>query len=96
MTTLLYQSYAAEKFSISPKTEQTLQKFCYDCHDSDVQKGDIRLDNLSELKHQTRLDLLNKVQEQLHFKEMPPKKKKQPALAERTEMLDWVASDLGR
>ena len=96
MMTLLFQVYAAENFSILPETEQSLQKFCYDCHDSEVQKGDVRLDNMSELKLQARLDLLNKVQEQLHFKEMPPKKKKQPAPAERSAMLAWVSKELAK
>ena len=74
-----------------------MKTYCLDCHDSDVQKGKIRLDNFSQMTLNARLDLLNKVQEQLHFKEMPPKKKKkQPSEAERKIMIDWVAGVLNK
>jgi len=78
------------------KVGDIMSKYCLDCHDSDVQKGKIRLDNFSKMTLDARLDLLNKVQEQLHFKEMPPKKKKQPSENERKIMTQWVASVLDK
>jgi cytochrome c553 len=71
---------AAEKvspFVVSPKAAELLESYCFSCHDEETQKGDIRLDRLDTLALDTRLDLLNKVQEQVFFKEMPPKKKSQ-------------------
>ena len=88
-------SLAAEDFRLSSSIQSSLNKFCYDCHDGDIQKGDIRLDNLNTLQHERRLELLNKVQEQLYVKEMPPKKKKnQPSEKEREALFNWASTEL--
>ena len=63
-------------FAVSPKVAELLKSYCFSCHDSESKKGDIRLDNLATLALKDRLDLLNKMQEQLYLKEMPPRKKK--------------------
>ena len=75
-------------------TGKILQKFCFDCHDEDVQKGKVRLDNLSSLSLDARLEMLNRVQEQIYIKEMPPKKKKQPSEAERQRAINWLDTEL--
>ncbi len=88
---------AAEKaspFTISPKVSELLESYCFSCHDEETHKGDRRLDNLHTLALDIRLDLLNKVQEQVFFKEMPPKKKKQPSEAQRAFLVEWVSSEL--
>jgi hypothetical protein len=92
---LLGTTGAVEKFDLTDKASWVFKKYCYDCHDEDTQKGEIRLDNLSSLSHNARLDLLNKVQEQIYVKEMPPpKKKKQLKEVERQYMVAWVANEL--
>jgi hypothetical protein len=63
-------------FQISEETQILLENHCLDCHDDIEHKGDIRLDNLAELELPKRLDILNRVQEQVYFQHMPPKKKK--------------------
>ena len=66
---------AAEKaspFTISPKVSELLESYCFSCHDAESKEGDIRLDNLEALALKDRLDLLNKAQEQLFLKSMPP------------------------
>ena len=91
----LCSSALAEILPAPSKAKPLLQKFCFDCHDSDTQKGDVRLDNLSTLKHQDRLDMLNRVQEQIYIGEMPPrKKKKQPSEDQRQEMVELITVDL--
>ena len=87
----------APKFTLSSSAGKSLGKFCFDCHDDETQKGDVRLDDLQELKLTARLELLNKIQEQMHFQEMPPKKKKkQPTEVERQEILVWVSAELAK
>ena len=72
-----------------------LDSYCFSCHDEDRQKGDLRLDQLKELSLEARLELLNKMQEQLVFGEMPPKKKKsQPTEAERKDLVAWISGEL--
>ena len=71
-----------------------LEKHCFSCHDAVGKKGDVRLDNLESLTLDARLDLLNRVQEQIFIGEMPPKKKKQPAEAERNLLVEWLSKEL--
>ena len=66
----------ARAFLLPEKTDALLDRYCYSCHDEETQKGDIRLDHLSSLDGPKRLDLLNRMQEQLYFRHMPPKKKR--------------------
>ena len=76
---------------------ELLENYCWTCHDEWEEKGNVRLDLLDELPLENRLDLLNKVQEQVYFQQMPPKrKKKQPTAEEREELLAWLASELGK
>ncbi len=75
---------------------KVLNTYCFTCHDGDTMKGDIQLDNLDKLARDARLELLNKVQEQIYTLEMPPKKKDQPTSVERDGLLSWVAGELKR
>ena len=85
---------SAKDFTLSDQASATLSKYCYNCHDEDVQKGDIRFDNLGTLKLDERLEMMNKIQEQMYFGHMPPKKKKQPSEAQRNYVVDWLAKEL--
>ena len=91
---------AAQKktvFSVSSETTELLESYCFSCHDADSKKGGIRLDNLEVLALKDRLNLLNKMQEQLYLKEMPPSKKKaQPSDTERQQLYQWVSVALGK
>jgi len=82
-------------FVVSPKVAGLLESFCFSCHDAESKKGDVRLDNLETLALKDRLDLLNRVQEQIFIKEMPPRKKKtQPSDTERQQLYDWMSAEL--
>ena len=81
-------------FHVDPAAGELLDRHCYSCHDEETQKGDIRLDNLSSLSLEHRLDLMNKMQEQVYLGQMPPKKKTQPSEAERKELGSWLWSEL--
>ena len=65
-------------FRVSQPVGGMMDQYCFSCHDGDEHKGDIRLDNLESLTLDVRLDLLNRVQEQVYFGEMPPKKRSSP------------------
>jgi hypothetical protein len=71
-----------------------LEKYCIDCHEDGTEKGDVRLDNLAELSLDARLDLMNRMREKVYFEEMPPKKKDQPSLEERSQLESWLAEVL--
>ena len=91
---LLFSSPITAGLAMAPKVESLLDTYCFTCHDADTQKGKVRLDNMDGLGLDERLELLNKVQEQLHFGEMPPEKKKQPTEGEREVLAGWVSAEL--
>lgn len=97
---MLESALAAEKtppshqFKLKENSEEILDKYCFSCHEEDTQKGDIRLDNLAELDNAKRLDLLNRMQEQIYFQNMPPKEKKQPSEEEKKAILAVLSSEL--
>ena len=92
-------SYAALKADLSSFRKSVLpllSKYCMDCHDADTKKGSFDLENLAPdvLSDDDVLERWRLVEEQLHFSDMPPKKKKQPSAAERSRILQWVRSEL--
>ncbi len=87
---------STDDFKISEEAADLLENYCYSCHEDGTEKGDIRLDHLADLELDARLDLLNKMQEQLHFEEMPPKKKDQPTEGERAALTAWASGELGK
>ena len=89
---LVVDIFAKEEFS---KMTLFLDQYCYSCHDDDVQKGNVQLNNINELKLSDRLELLNNIQEQLYIGEMPPRKKKlQPSDKERAEAVKLILEEL--
>ncbi|MFT5123734.1 MAG: hypothetical protein ACI9TH_004000 [Kiritimatiellia bacterium] len=82
-------------FKMPEGLDALMDQYCYACHDDETQKGDIRLDHLGAVDQEMRLDLFNRIQEQIYFGHMPPKKKKQqPGDVERQTMLSVVSSEL--
>jgi hypothetical protein len=68
--------------------QQFLGKYCSECHDADVQKGDRNFDKFA-LPLKTMPELLDArdIIEQLTLREMPPKKADQPSNDERLAMI---------
>lgn len=85
-----------KRFRLSDETDDILAAHCYNCHDDESQKGDIRLDNLAELDLDKRLNILNRMQEQVYFDHMPPKKKKRPSESDSKAILDFLKRELGK
>lgn len=72
-----------------------LEKHCLDCHDSATKKGNLSLENLApDLFDTDKLEVWRMVRDQLHFLEMPPKKKDQPTATERQAVLSWLRGEL--
>jgi hypothetical protein len=69
-----------------------LEQYCYDCHDAETKKGDLDLTALAmDTQH---LELLIKVHDAVESGEMPPKKKKQPAEAEKAAFVKELDAKL--
>ncbi|MEI6712562.1 MAG: DUF1588 domain-containing protein [Verrucomicrobiota bacterium] len=73
-----------------------LDRYCFKCHDSEVQKGDRRLD---DLPLSVGADVLiaerwQEVMHQIQLGEMPPPKKTQPSAAERQALFAWIEGEI--
>ncbi|MFM2141744.1 MAG: hypothetical protein RLZZ476_288 [Verrucomicrobiota bacterium] len=69
-----------------------LEQHCYDCHDAETKKGDLDLTALTlDTQH---VDLLIKVHDAVERGEMPPKKKKQLAEAEKAAFVKELEAKL--
>ena len=76
---------------LETKIQKTLNKYCVECHDDEVTKGDIELHDFIKLNHAEKINILNKVEEQVFLKQMPPKKEKlKPSDKEREEWLESI------
>jgi hypothetical protein len=68
--------------------QQFLGKYCLECHDADVQKGDRSFEKFAlPLKSVNELIEARDIIDQLTLKEMPPKKADQPKDDERIAMI---------
>ena len=85
-----------ESLAIPTTVQTVIKNRCINCHRVDTAEGDVRLDTLANLKLDARLELLNRVHEQLYFGKMPPEDAEQPHKAERTQLADWVAKELNK
>ena len=63
-------------------------------HSEWEEKGEIRLDEFGELSLNARLELLNRVQEQVFLKQMPPEDEKQPTRKQVAEVTAWLQEEL--
>ena len=89
-------AYAGDKpneFSVPKDAQAVLTAYCVDCHG--VQgKGNVDLLALDKLTLNERLDVLNKVQDQLFYKMMPPQTAEQPGDKDRRALSEWVRAEL--
>ncbi len=85
----------AEAISLNQKVEEIINQYCLECHDEETQKAGVYFENLKDLALDSRLVLLNRMQEQVYIKEMPPRKKRnQPSGSERELLLSWLNREL--
>jgi Protein of unknown function (DUF1592)/Protein of unknown function (DUF1588)/Protein of unknown function (DUF1595)/Protein of unknown function (DUF1585)/Protein of unknown function (DUF1587) len=87
--TWLFAASLAHAADTPPKTvQQFLGKYCLECHDADVQKGDRSFEKFAlPLKSVPDLVEARDIIDQLTLKEMPPKKADQPQDEERLAMI---------
>ena len=72
-----------------------INKYCVDCHNSETQKGDFRIDNMDQdLVYGIHAQQWYEVLDILNLGEMPPKKKKQPTDLERRTLIDTLTQEL--
>ncbi len=79
----------------TPAARSFLSKSCAECHDADVQKGNLRVDQLSLAKpDRDQLNRLVLLFDRVQTGEMPPKKAEQPLPEERAAFLKELRGSL--
>ena len=72
-----------------------LQKYCFDCHGPEKQKGDYRFDTLkTDLSDIETLETWQNILDQLNLGEMPPKKESQPTEEEWVPVVEKLTDRL--
>ncbi|MDX1945250.1 MAG: DUF1588 domain-containing protein [Pirellulaceae bacterium] len=85
---------ASEASPVPAEVRAVIAKRCVDCHGADASEGGVRLDQLDSLSLAARLDLLNRAQDQLFFRLMPPADAEQPESGERAVLAGWIGQTL--
>ncbi len=73
-----------------------LKGHCVRCHGEQKPKGEVRLDDLEKLEPSTLRDLLGRLQEAVHFREMPPEGAKQLAPEAFEVLMAWSGKEVRR
>ena len=81
---------------IDQSIKQFVGKYCYNCHDEDVQKGSVRLDDVpSFIKNNGTAQVWQDVLDVLNTGDMPPEKaKKKPSKEELGHVIGKLTEDL--
>ena len=72
------------------KVTTILKTYCADCHGSETQEGNVRLDRLTlDLSDKDRHETLWSMLDQLEAGDMPPKDEAQPTDDQRSHVIDF-------
>ncbi len=72
-----------------------LGRYCFRCHGAERQRGDLDIESALEARPLVkRLDLWKNVLARLRNEEMPPRKARQPAAAERAGLVSWLDREI--
>ena len=86
-------SAAEQPAGFDPNVRAYIETHCAKCHDAEVQKGDFRMDTLSEKVGFADTPQWLEVMERINSGEMPPKKeKKRPSAEESAKVVEWLAA----
>jgi hypothetical protein len=74
-----------------------LETYCMNCHDEDIQKGELRFDTIDgDLVNGKDAEHWKDALHRLEVGEMPPEDKKQPDPALRDEVAKWIRGELNK
>ncbi len=89
------QSGASADAGFAAQIQPTLAQYCFECHSSAVQKGDLDLEQFGTAAAvRQQPGLWQNVLDQLTSGDMPPPKAKQPDAATRERLRAWIEAQL--
>jgi len=89
---LLLAATAAHAADFAKDVFPVLQRACFECHGSEKQKGDLRLDHASKKHAEIGSDLLRRVALPKEDKEAMPRRGDRLTAAEITHFRDWITA----
>ncbi|MBT5017323.1 MAG: DUF1588 domain-containing protein, partial [Planctomicrobium sp.] len=93
MTSLSF-SQEPSPLNIPEQVYSILTSNCIECHGGEAAEADVRFDNFAKLKLNSKLDLLNKVQDQVFFRLMPPDTAKKLSNKDHDLFANWLRQEL--
>lgn len=88
------QAASPAAIAVPAAVKQILETRCVECHTGDAAEADVRFDSLGKLPFNEQLSLLNRAQDQLFFRLMPPADAEQLAEAEQQQLTSWMRGEL--
>ncbi len=89
------RAYAIDTSDVAAQAQQTLTKYCYDCHTGDKAEGGVRVDFLSgDSNLENHIELVDKIILVLKEQQMPPADAEQPEGADRVKTIEWIEQRL--
>ena len=90
-----YTTSAAPLAHVPQKHLALLENYCFDCHDTDTQKGKLDLETLPfHISTIEQAESWQKVLNAMNSGEMPPENKRQPNSAAKADFLDALAQTM--
>ena len=89
------RAYAIDTSDVAAQAQQTLTKYCYDCHTGDKAEGGVRVDFFSgDGNLENHIELVDKIILVLKEQQMPPADAEQPEGADRVKTIEWIEQRL--
>ncbi|XZE56508.1 DUF1588 domain-containing protein [Planctomycetaceae bacterium SH139] len=91
---LTLKAEEAALLSIPADVHAVIESACVDCHSGESAEVGVRFDQLDSLSEIAKIDLLNRVQDQLFYELMPPEDAYQPGAVELKQLTGWLRREL--
>lgn len=75
---------------IDARLQEHLSQHCTVCHSADVREGNVQLDNFTELDSARQESLLNRIEEQVFLRRMPPPEADELSTDQQREVLSLI------
>ncbi|MCM8527180.1 MAG: DUF1592 domain-containing protein [Lentisphaeraceae bacterium] len=89
-----FMSTSTADIQLPESTKKLIQKYCFDCHDSEISKGDLNLEPLLDEGIGRHTEIWEKVVRQVDARQMPPIGKKRPDSKTYIEMVSSLTTQL--
>ncbi|MEC8556423.1 MAG: DUF1588 domain-containing protein [Planctomycetota bacterium] len=96
LSCVVSKTHASDAVMLPNDVQEILKQNCNHCHGTNDPEGDVRLDTILDSDLNAQLDLLNRAQEQLFLKRMPPEEEEQPTASENERLRTWVSTELAK